>query len=162
MQNKELFLQASHWLNYWYEKLANTDFANMPIPKLTLDQRGAIAGSARLQKHHIKLNPKLYTHNQHYFEQQVIPHELAHLVAFYHYGRVKPHGHEWQNIMQSCFKRPADVTHKLDLKKAGIKRFTYACECREVEFTAVRHNKVKRHQQSYICRDCRSPLVNVD
>ncbi|MEQ3652594.1 MAG: SprT-like domain-containing protein, partial [Glaciecola sp.] len=68
------------------------------LPMLNLKQRGKIAGSAHLQKNLIKLNLSLFEDNIDEFIQQVIPHEVAHIVCYQLYGKVKPHGREWQAV----------------------------------------------------------------
>ena len=128
-------------------------------PSLLFNQRGKIAGSARLLENVIKLNPTLYHYNQSYFLEQVIAHELAHILVYQKYGRsAKPHGAEWQHIMQDVFNLQPDVTHQLDTSVLGYKTFQYKCGCQIIELSQTRHNKVQRNIQQYKCRKCHEVL----
>ena len=132
------------------------------LPSLSLNQRGKIAGSAHLQKNHIKLNLSLFADNTAEFVDQVIPHEVAHIICHQLYGKVKPHGKEWQAIMRSVFQIPALVTHRLDVSKVGISEYEYKCQCPgEIKLSAIRHNRVIKGKQQYRCRRCKAVLEQV-
>ena len=131
-------------------------------PSLSLKQRGKIAGSAHLQKNLIKLNQRLFEDNIDEFVEQVIPHEVAHIICYQLYGRVKPHGNEWQSIMTSVFQRPAKVTHQLDVSKLAANDFEYQCLCPDtIKLSTIRHNRVLKGAQQYRCRRCRAVLEQV-
>ncbi|GAC14574.1 SprT family zinc-dependent metalloprotease [Aliiglaciecola lipolytica] len=133
----------------------------LTTPTLQFNQRGNVAGTAHLQKNLIKLNSTLLADNFDEFLLTVIPHEVAHIVAYQIYDRVKPHGLEWQAIMQNIFKLPATVRHKMDTTKTQGKMFNYKCHCSQVKLTLRRHNKVVRKEQRYSCRKCQQILVEV-
>ncbi|SEV79914.1 SprT [[Haemophilus] ducreyi] len=65
-------------------------------PTVNYTVRGLKAGVAYLQQNQIRFNPILSQENDQAFIQQVIPHELAHILVFQQFGRVLPHGKEWQ------------------------------------------------------------------
>ncbi len=128
-------------------------------PSLLFNQRGKIAASAVLQKNLIKLNASLYSDNTDYFLQQVIAHELAHIMVYQLYGRsTKPHGKEWQHLMLAIFTIPAHVTHCLDVSKVAMQKFMYQCDCQKIPLSLIRHNKVLRNKQIYHCRLCHGVL----
>ena len=155
---------------------ANVDH-NIVIKKPTvcLSQRGKIAGSAVLQRNHIRLNAILFWQNKTTFLEDVIPHELAHLMVYQRYSHgfknqiksrlgksntIKPHGIEWQTIMQEVFMRPAKATHSLDVKDVMQASFEYQCKCEQtVYLSLIRHNKVLRNKQLYRCRKCNEVLT---
>lgn len=143
-------------------KLAEDYFKSaFKLPTITLNQRGKIAGCAHLQKNLIKLNKQLFTENFEEFQRQVIPHEVAHLVCFQKFGKVKPHGAEWKSVMRAVFNLDAAVTHKFDVASVGMREFTYRCECPDlIKLSAVRHNKVKKGKQQYRCQKCRTVLIH--
>ncbi|WP_395342674.1 SprT family zinc-dependent metalloprotease [Ningiella sp. W23] len=149
---------AQKSLLLWMSKLNTTDLSLKSAPEILMNQRGRIAGAALLGKNQIKLNAKLFQQNTEYFKEQVIPHELAHLAVYEHFGRVRPHGKQWRFVMQDLFGLKADVKHQLDLNKAGIKQFSYKCACGTVELSTVRHNRVVRGKQQYRCRTCMQTL----
>ncbi|PLP28228.1 SprT family protein, partial [Klebsiella michiganensis] len=83
-----------------------------PEPVLVYQQRGTSAGTAWLEKNEIRLNPVLLLENQQAFIDEVVPHELAHLLVWKHFGRVAPHGKEWKWMMESVLGVPALRTHR--------------------------------------------------
>lgn len=131
-----------------------------PRPEIKLNQRGRAAGTARPQTNELRFNLTLLVENQQAFIDQTVPHEIAHLLVYQLYGRTKPHGKEWQFMMQSVFNCPAKTTHQFDLKSVTGKQFTYDCRCMTHQLSIYRHNKVQRQQASYHCRKCKSPLVH--
>ncbi len=133
-----------------------------PQPALRLDQRGKAAGSARLTNWCIRLNPVLLADNPHAFFEEVIPHEVAHLVVFALWGRTAPHGPEWRSVMQQVFGLPPRVTHSLDVSKVAGPRFDYRCACRRHSLSLRRHNKCRRGQVTYHCTRCGTPLLAID
>jgi SprT protein len=132
-------------------------------PNLLFKQRGRIAGSAILQANTIKLNPILYSQNPDYFLSHIIAHELAHILVYQLYGlRVKPHGIEWKKIMLDVFKLPPKVTHTLDISHAkipAVRTIQYQCDCGSVRLSIIRHNKVVKKHQAYVCRKCKKVLL---
>jgi SprT protein len=130
------------------------------VPSVILNQRGKIAGSAYLHRNVIKLNKTLFKQNFDDFLHQVIPHEVAHIISYQKFGKVKPHGIEWQSIMRSVFNLDAHVTHKFDVADVGMQDFAYQCDCNNlIMLSVVRHNKVTRGKQRYRCQKCKSLLT---
>ena len=88
-------------------------------PTLVYQQRGTSAGTAWLEKNEIRLNPVLLLENQQEFIDEVVPHELAHLLVWQHFGRVAPHGKEWKWMMENVLGVPARRTHRFELGTPG-------------------------------------------
>lgn len=128
-------------------------------PQVSFNQRGKIAGSARLQTNQIRLNPVLLMDNTQHFFDEVIPHEICHLLAFQLYGRVKPHGAQWQALMANLYGLRPKARHTMDVSKVQGKTFMYQCSCGTTELSIRRHNKVVRGQQRYGCKRCGEILV---
>jgi SprT protein len=126
-------------------------------PAYLFNQRGKSAGSAHLQRNIIKFNPILFTQNKEEFIEQVVPHEVAHIIAYQQYGKVKPHGKEWQHIMINVFNRPATTTHSLDIKDVIGKQYRYECLCDSHLLTIRRHNNILKGTK-YICKKCGGAL----
>lgn len=132
------------------------------LPILAYNQRGKIAGSALLQKNVIKLNPKLLIENTEYFFSHIIAHELSHILVYQLYGlRVKPHGLEWKKVMLEVFELAPKVTHNLDTSNAELASFMYKCACQQIPLSVIRHNKIVKGKQNYICRKCGDILAKV-
>ncbi len=130
-----------------------------PRPIINFNQRGKAAGSARLQTNELRFNAILLQENQQHFITHTVPHEVAHLLTYQLYGRTKPHGKEWQQIMNQIFELAAKTTHQYDTASVKGKTFTYTCDCTEHQLTIRRHNKIVRDNIKYICRLCKKSLT---
>ena len=91
----------------------------------------------------------------------MIPHEIAHLIVFAVWGKVKPHGKEWQSVMQNIFGIPAQTTHSMDISKVRGVTFAYRCRCQTHQLTVRRHRAVVRGDRQYTCRKCGSVLIQL-
>jgi len=150
-----------------YMRLANDYYQDsMPIPTVNLTQRGKTAGSAWFFTWEIRLNPVLLNANLSAFLHQVIPHEIAHLVVSSQYTtplyRPKPHGREWQFVMENLFSTPAQRCHSFDISKVQGPTFPYVCACQTHRLSQIRHNKVQRKQTRYYCSLCQQELIFKD
>lgn len=128
-----------------------------PLPKVHFNQRGRIAGSAWLERWELRFNPVLLSDNEAEFMAEIIPHEVAHLIAFACYGKIKPHGREWQHIMQTVFRLVPRTRHRLNTSKVAP-TFSYQCDCRTHQITLRRHNNMQRGKQRYQCLHCNTVL----
>ncbi|TCP93316.1 SprT protein [Cricetibacter osteomyelitidis] len=128
------------------------------MPEICYDLRGTKAGVAYLQKNLIKLNRTLLQENPNEFIHQTVPHELAHLIVYQVFGRVKPHGQEWQAVMTKIFNLPADTCHQFDVESVQGQTFSYRCQCQIHQLSIRRHNKIQRESAVYFCRKCKAPL----
>ncbi|MBN6080186.1 SprT family zinc-dependent metalloprotease [Aggregatibacter actinomycetemcomitans] len=140
-------------------QLAEAHF-NQPfsMPQINYELKGSKAGLAYLQENTIKFNRTLLLENTEEFIHQVVLHELAHLVVYQHYGRVQPHGKEWQFVMTEIFHLPAEVCHQFDLTSVQGKTFAYRCACQTHQLSIRRHNKIQRDGTVYFCRKCKTRL----
>ncbi|WP_299077530.1 SprT family zinc-dependent metalloprotease [uncultured Paraglaciecola sp.] len=129
------------------------------VPEISFNQRGKIAGCARLQTNELRFNPVLLADNTSVFLEEVVPHEVCHLLAFQIYGKVKPHGKEWQALMIELFQLEPKTYHKMDVHKVAGEMFRYQCQCGPVDLSLRRHNKVIKGKQQYICRQCKTTLL---
>lgn len=132
---------------------------NFALPQVRFNQRGKIAGSARLQLNELRFNPILLAENLDAFLHEVVPHEVCHLLAYQLFGKVRPHGKEWQSLMLNLFNLKGKTYHHMDISSVAGKHFNYRCQCGIVKLSIRRHNKVVRGQQQYVCRQCTTQLT---
>lgn len=128
-------------------------------PSINFRLTGKTAGKAYLQHWEIRLNPILFRENPQVFIEEVLPHELAHLITFQLFGRVKPHGPEWKSVMQHVFSLAAKTTHSLDITSVQGRTYQYHCHCDDHLLSVRRHNKVQQGKATYLCRNCKQHLT---
>ncbi len=132
---------------------------HFPRPEINFKLHGKSAGTAHLQMNKLRFNATLLEENPHIFLEQVVAHEICHLLAHQLFGKVKPHGKEWQSLMIKIFNLPPKTTHSLDTRSVEGKTFTYYCHCGPINLTIRRHNKILRQQTQYRCRRCQQTLT---
>jgi SprT protein len=137
-----------------------------PLPQVEIrfDLRGTSAGQARLTGRDtavIRYNPAILARHPEEFIVQTVAHEVAHVVAFAIFGlRIRPHGAEWQGIMQRFGAEPRRC-HAYDvsrLRARSIRHYPYWCGCGRCEISSIRHNRIRTRGIVYLCRRCRQPL----
>lgn len=146
---------------FWLAKAEQYFNKNFPQPELDLSLRGRCAGQAYLQTWKVRFNLGLLKENYEAFMQEVVPHELAHLIAFREFGsRIRPHGKEWRWVMEHVLGVPARTTHQFDVTQTAKQNYLYRCACpeRTHALTIRRHNKILRGT-NYLCKSCNSILV---
>ncbi|QPB42279.1 SprT family zinc-dependent metalloprotease [Rodentibacter haemolyticus] len=144
-------------------RLAEEYFSRkFPMPVVSYDLRGVKAGVAYLQKNEVKFNRTLLLENSDEFIRQVVPHELAHLIVYQMFGRVKPHGAEWKALMNQVFHLPADICHQFDVQNVQGKTFEYRCLCQTHLLTTRRHHRILKEKAEYLCRKCKGKLRFVE
>lgn len=159
-QKAEVILKVEYFIH-----LAETLYDEcFPIVPVKFDLKGRASGMyvVRKNKRYIRFNPYLFTK---YFRDSLsttIPHEVAHYITDQRYGlaRIKPHGIEWQSVMQEFGALP-NVTGQYDLSGIPVRRqqrFFYRCGCMSHEVSATRHNKIRSGKRSYVCRQCGDPI----
>ncbi|WP_334014427.1 SprT family zinc-dependent metalloprotease [Alteromonas sp. S167] len=141
-----------------YYKQADSYFKRyFTRPTLSFRRSGKNAGSAFLQQNRINFHPVLFKENTEAFLTDVVPHEISHLLVWQLFGKVKPHGNEWQSIMRGVFNREPNTTHSFDTKSA-VKTFAYQCQCNTYSLSTRRHNNVRKGTQ-YRCKRCNQILT---
>lgn len=144
------------------------DFYAIKLPSAVIDfsLRGRCAGQAQV-KHNgqtcLRINQQLLVENHRDYLSQTIPHEVSHLVVNWQargkHRKPRPHGPEWQTVMQECFGLEPLRCHNYQTTPARIvpRPFLYCCNCREHLLTSIMHNRISRSYQAF-CKACRTPL----
>ncbi len=136
-----------------------------PDPALTFELKGTIGGQADIKKWEIRINLPLAEKNLEYYLNQVVAHELAHLLDWTFYKKVG-HGRTWKAIMRSIFGLRPDRCHSLDVSEVKLKKydtFLYKCACAEGhKIKPNKHNKIQNLKIRIGCARCRKILVFVE
>lgn len=128
-------------------------------PEVNFKLRGKSAGTAHPTLNKLRFNRVLLEENHRAFVDEVVPHEVCHLLCHQLYGKVRPHGKEWQSLMRSLYQIPANTTHSFNTHSVAGQFFDYQCHCGLVKLSLRRHNKVLRGKSEYLCRQCRQKLT---
>lgn len=128
-------------------------------PQVQLNLKGYNAGTATPQKNLLRFNKQLLLDNQQHFLKQTVPHEVAHLIAYQIFGlKIKPHGKEWQLIMQKVYQLPAERCHHYEVARKKKAYYIYECACKtQHPLTIRRHNLIQKGSK-YICKYCKGFL----
>ncbi len=138
------------------------------LPEAVIDfsLRGRCAGQARVERSgetFLRINLELLANNLDDFLKQTIPHEVGHLVVNWQARkkrqRPRPHGQEWQSVMQNCYDLQPVRCHTYETTPARIvpRNFLYRCNCREHRLTRTMHNRMSRRYQA-LCKSCKTHL----
>lgn len=108
-------------------KIANekcgSDIKSIAVEFDLQDRTPKAAGEAARNVELISINMILYRDNIQVFLNEVIPHEMAHLIQFNKFDTkgfpTKGHGVEWQEAMRKIGQKPVKY-HNLDVTKALI------------------------------------------
>ncbi|WP_229804987.1 SprT family zinc-dependent metalloprotease [Alteromonas halophila] len=126
-------------------------------PEITFRRSGKNAGTAFLQQNRLNFHPLLLRDNVSAFLEDVIPHEVSHLLVWHRFGKVKPHGMQWRTIMQDVFNCSPTTTHSFDTSILERDEFAYQCHCDTVMLSKRRHNTVLKGG-NYRCMKCKQLL----
>lgn len=168
MSSDALKLAVEHKVVELVNKAESVFGRALPKYSLSFNLRGRAAGQFRYERRLLKMsncqlrfNMDLLERYQLDFIEEVVPHELAHFVAYSFYGaRIKPHGVEWRSVMSEVYGRPPDVTHRYEVESKPRKTYPYVCQCegREHQLGKTRHRRASEESVKYLCKTCKAPL----
>jgi SprT protein len=148
----------------WIERAAALYDRRFPMLPVQFDLIGRTAGMYRVDRRGrvIRYNPFLFAK---YFSDNLattVPHEVAHYVVDLLHGvrRVRPHGHEWQAVMDDFRVDPRRrAAFELDgVPQRRQRRFAYRCRCRDHSLSTRAHNRLHKARIEYLCKLCGEPL----
>lgn len=127
----------------------------LEVPEIKFDLKGQNAGSFRVMgdKCTLRFNFELLKENKKDFLRYIVPHEVAHYVTFRLYGRVRPHGKEWRNIM-----RFLGIENPRRCHSFNVHPWIYRCGCREHYVSQRQHSWILKGKKAYRCRDCKEKI----
>lgn len=112
----------------------------------------------------VYLNLDLFSKYPKQYLYEIIPHEVAHIVADKIDKKTqnnKPHGETWQYVMSYVFGLFPHRCHSMDTEGIGRaqKKFVYICSCKKHLIGLLRHKKIQQGVKKYICKKCKKELV---
>lgn len=144
------FKRAERYFNRSFER-----------PAICFKLRGQKAGVAHICENRLRFNPVLYEENREHFLLHTVAHEVAHLVSYSLYGKhIRPHGPQWQAVMQKVYQLPPQRCHNYAVKRAARTHYLYRCDCPKREpfaLSAQRHARINKGMH-YLCKACNSRL----
>ena len=165
-QKSEIYTRVDHFV-----AIANEEYhRELEGPHVRFDKRGSCGGTADSNLNELNFNAKLMLENWDEYINQIIPHEVAHLVKNAVYGTsrkgamMRSHGGYWAYIMRVFGVNP-DRTHDMDVGNVAQpkRKFLYECPCCKTEFilSSVKHNKLVRGTKRYSHNTCGETIVLV-
>ena len=139
---------------------------DLPEAQSDFSLRGRCAGQAKVDHSgttSLRSNLNLLSETLTDFLAQTIPHEVSHLVINWQARgkkqRPRPHGLEWQLVMQNCYGLQPVRCHTYLTSPARCipRNFVYRCNCREHRLTSIMHKKLSRRYRA-LCKSCRTQL----
>jgi SprT protein len=125
-------------------------------------------GLAYTKRAVVEFNAVLLIENVAHYMSDIIPHEVAHVVAHAVYAqhrRIAPHGAEWQYVMHSVFGVEPNRTHGMNtrnVRSRGARKFEYTCACEGgahvIRVSAAVHRRIESGASRCRCRVCRTHL----
>jgi len=120
-------------VRYFVDKGNDVFDTDLPMPVVLFKKRGSCAGTAWYLHLQLDFNATLMLDNWDEYMNNVIPHEVAHLLKEHKYGYGKgrirsAHGTQWQAVMRGIGATPSR-THNMDTSLTAIHRKKYMYTC---------------------------------
>jgi predicted SprT family Zn-dependent metalloprotease len=126
-----------------------------PIKVEWSNKMTSCAGKASRAKQRIKLSIPIFQATTETEQEQIIYHEVCHLIQKTRYPYSKPHGYEWAQCMRACLRKP-DVYHKIFINpKGGI---LYDCVCGQKIPISPTISKRIKNGRKYKCMICKRSI----
>lgn len=120
------------------------------MPSCSFDLRGKAAAQTWVEKNHIRLNPTLYVQDTERFVREVIPQQIAFLLARQTDPKASVRSESWMRVMRALGFR--DVAPK---EAPSAAAYRYRCGCKEFEVTQRRHERLQSGAVQ-LCPSCRT------
>lgn len=131
-------------------------------PVVLFDLKGHTAGYANYRDNTIRLNTDLVATHYDQILNQIVPHEVCHLICHAIDPKAKSHGWKWQTLMQALGLKP-NRCHTLETRAARIKSrpYHYRCDCQDHWLTLTLHRRICAGQYRR-CKNCGVRIVEVE
>lgn len=136
-------------------------------PEIRFDLRGQTAGQCVWRPRKpplLRFNMALAERHPEDFLTTTVAHEVAHFVTAACYGKVRPHGVEWQAVMRHLGISSPSRCHTYQIDEGSVRqqrRWDYQCDCRTHQVSTTRHKRMSEQGRQYLCRQCGSALFRM-
>ena len=113
------------------------------------------AGLCLPMESRVELNPHLL--NNRVTLEQVLVHELCHLVVARRFPYARAHGAKWKKAMSLCGFEPQRCHNLAVVRRRRQKRWPIQCSCQTHRLATVTYNRISRGVR-YQCRVCQDIL----
>lgn len=144
-------------------KLSALYSTQFPVPEIKFTVRGTAAGWADLDNGFINFNDKLLSRNEQTFIDEIVPHEVCHMIcSLVHPEMTDYHGPEWQEMMRRLGVEP-NALHKYDVNDIIRKTKKFACvNCGKVFNLPPDKWKAWEKGQNFTHKPCKARIVPVE
>lgn len=151
----------------WYAR-GIQEFSQQPeLLEILFDLSGQKAGIATVRNsgaNTLNFNMILAEENEEEFLSQVVPHEVAHIIANKFYKQNCGHDVLWQSVMIKWGKDPKRC-HHFSVENSSQSRRNYHWKCSKcgTEFHVGKnlHEKIQNNYHKYACSKCRQKYTLV-
>lgn len=129
-------------------------------PMVVYRDIGGIGGLAWRRENKVEFSKTLLIENEGRFINQIVPHELAHLICFKVYPNASAHGPQWKGVMRRLGCEPSRC-HSYDVSNvsnAKARPYTYVCRCGEMKLSQTLHFRAQLGKK-YGCRKCGQKII---
>lgn len=135
---------------------------NVTLKSIRMAGRAIIIRNEDTIKNTLRFNYKLYAAAPDLFINEVVPHEVAHIINYNMYERTIAHDFKWKYI---CLKLGGSGSTYLikelhEILASISPGYKYKCACTIHNLSTRMHNKIEKGA-SYNCKDCRKKLERI-
>lgn len=124
--------------------------------KSSVKLRNSNAGECHFDTRTVHFNLTLAALDPIKFLQEVVAHEVSHLLVLDLYGAVDfIHGRQWQSVMKVLGAAPRIVHRYLE------QTFLWKCDCTVHELTKRNHNRFSKNPDEFECSVCKSSVIYI-
>jgi SprT protein len=152
-----IFDRVEHYRQVAIDKGAMRYDEYLPHPDFSL--RGTCAGQANDRL--LRFNLDIAVNNIEAFLDDIVPHEIAHVIQRRKYPYSKSHSPEWKKYCILLTGRELARCHTFDCQKARIvrrKKYTCGCMGKIFNLSTIKINRINRGAK-YVCPQCRIELT---
>jgi len=133
--------------------------AGLDAPEVVINSFLVTTAGRAFGTYLVDFNESLFKKHPQNFINDVIPHEVAHIVTSKLYPGASPHGKEWKSVMLFFGVEP-NRCHAMQVTKRRQRRWDHSCGCMVHKVATVTHNRIQKGVQ-YRCNKCKNVIEKI-